>query len=105
MAKSKTPKLTPKQRIQIYEALKEVLMPSSAKEGLFEYKQDYNDRKIAELSGATFMQVAYLRSQLFGKLYNAAGYVPIPEIITRLKDAEARIARLEYMTVPRSSAS
>lgn len=105
MTKSKTPKLTPKQRIQIYEALKEVLTPSNAKEGLFEYKSGYSDKKIAELSGATFMQVAYLRSQLFGKLFNAAGYVPIPEIVARLKDAEARIAHLEHMTVPRSSAS
>jgi hypothetical protein len=95
MAKTKAGKLGPKERIELYEAMKGVLKPSKTKEGMWKYDDGFNDKKIADITGRSLMQVVGVRNTLFGKVENAVGYVPIPELIKRLSALEASVAELK----------
>lgn len=93
MAKT-SEKLSPKQRIELFKALEDVLKPGK-KEGLWKYADGFNDQKIAEITGHNRMRVVGVRNSLFGKLENQVEYVPIPEIITRLSAVEQELAQLK----------
>lgn len=86
-------KVTPQERVALYKALSEVLKPSE-KEGLFKYDAGFSDAKVAELAGCTTARVCRIRASLFGKLEHTADYVPIPEIIQRLKVLETTVLDL-----------
>lgn len=87
-------KLSPKDRIALYEMLKPMLKEV---EGGWEYTNGYDDGKVSKLSGCTRMQVTGIRVALFGNLAQPkkSSYVSIPEIVARLAAMEQAVAALE----------
>lgn len=62
--------LTRKQEHEVVAFLNTILTPVEGSEGLVSYNDDWNDNKVSEKFGCTDNNIASLRKEFFGNLYN-----------------------------------